>query len=73
MLTVMIPKVEKDHSLVKDWRPIVLSNIVGKLAEKVLTDKLQKVAIFHKLQFGSRKKKLAIDVIMLAESKYKKR
>ena len=37
--------------------------------EKVLADELQKVAIFHKLQFGSRKKKSAIDAIMLAVSK----
>ena len=69
MLTVMIPKPGKDHELVKGWRPIVLSNTVGKLAEKVLADELQKVAIFHKLQFGSRKKKSAIDAIMLAVSK----
>ena len=69
MLTVMIPKPGKDHTLVKGWRPIVLSNTVGKLAEKVFADELQKIALFHQLQFGSRKKKSAIDAMMIAVAK----
>jgi len=36
MTMVMIPKPGKEHSKVKGWRPIVLLNTVGKLANKVI-------------------------------------
>jgi len=41
MEMVMIPKTGKDHSKVKGWRPIVLANAVGKLAEKIIAGELQ--------------------------------
>ena len=40
MKMVMIPKPGKDHTMVKGWRPIVLANTVGKLAEKVIAEEL---------------------------------
>ena len=54
----------------KGWRPIVLSNTVGKLAEKIVVDKLQTLTEgFHPLQYGSQKGRSAIDVMMLTISK----
>jgi len=41
---VMIPKPGKNHTAVKGWRPIVLANMVGKLAEKIIAQELQKHA-----------------------------
>ena len=38
---VMIPKPGKDHAKVKGWRPIVLANVAGKLAEKLIAEELQ--------------------------------
>jgi len=37
----MLPKLGKDHTKVKGWRPIVLANTTGKLAEKIIAQKLQ--------------------------------
>jgi len=39
---VMIPKPGKDYTAVKGWRPFVLANTVGKLAEKIIAQELQK-------------------------------
>jgi len=40
-LQVMIPKPGKPTNLAKSWRPIVLANTVGKLAQEVIADDLQ--------------------------------
>lgn len=70
MSCVMIPKPNNDHNLVKGWRPIVLSNCIGKLAEKVVADRLQRhTPLFHPLQYGSRKHRSAIDSMMVTLSK----
>jgi len=42
MKMVMISKPGKDHTAVKGWRPIVLTNTVGKLAKKLVAEELQK-------------------------------
>ena len=67
---VMIPKPNKDHTKVKGWRPIVSANTVGKLAEKVIADRIQldNPPVFHHFQYGSRKHRLAIDAMMLTAS-----
>lgn len=70
MSCVIIPKPNKDHGLVKGWRPNVLSNCIGKLGEKVAADKLQELTpLFHPLQFGSRKYRSAMDSMILTVSK----
>jgi len=65
---VMIPKPGKDHGSVKGWRPIVLAQTAGKLADKVIADTLQQADIFHNLQYGSRKQRPAMDAPMLSIS-----
>ena len=66
---VMIPKTNKDHTLVKGWHPIALSNTVGKLVEKVVVDSLQSQnSLFLQLQYDSRKGGSAIDAIILTTS-----
>ncbi|KAF8416605.1 hypothetical protein EV426DRAFT_685764 [Tirmania nivea] len=58
-----------DHSKVKGWPPIVLANTVGKLGEKLIADELQShLQLFHNLQYGLRKGRLAIDTMMLTLS-----
>ena len=37
---VFIPKLSKDHTQLKHWRPINLINCVGKLVEKVVAEEL---------------------------------
>jgi len=49
---VMIPKLVKDHSKTKGWRPINLINCIGKLGEKVVADRLQESGLLHRHQFG---------------------
>jgi len=50
---VMIPKPGKDHTRVKGWRPIVLANIVGKLAEKLIAQELQdRKEVWHERSFA---------------------
>ena len=41
MKMVMIPKPGNDQTAVKGWRPIVLANAVGKLAEKIIGQEVQ--------------------------------
>ena len=62
----MIPKVGKDLTAVKGWRPIVLMSCLLKLMDKVVASELQKLPIFHEGQFGSRKGKAAIDMTIQA-------
>ena len=65
---VMIPKVGKDQSTVKGWRPIVLMSCLLKLMDKVVASELQMLPAFHPRQFGSRKGKAAIDMAIQAVS-----
>ena len=68
MVMVMIPKPGKDHSKVKGWRPIVLLNVVGKLADKVIAQELGKRReLFHERAFAGRKGRGAIDSVMLMD------
>jgi len=73
MTMVMIPKPGKDHSKVKGWRPIVLLNSVGKLADKVVAQILgKKEELFHERAFTGRKGRGAIDSVMLMDELRKK-
>ena len=65
MRVVFIPKPGRDHPLAKNWRPLNLINCVGKLGEKVVADRIQDLGgdLFHHLQFGSVKGRLAVDVL----------
>lgn len=66
---VMIHKPNRDRTLPKSWRPIFLSNTVGKLGEKLVANGLQKHdSLFHHLQYGSRKDQSAIDAMMITVS-----
>jgi len=68
MTIVIIPKPGKDHSKVKGWRPIVLLNVLGKLADKVVAHELGKRReLFHKRAFAGRKGRGAIDSVMLMD------
>ena len=62
MTVVMIPKMGKDLTTAKGWRPIVLMSCLLKLMDKVVASELQHLNIFHPGQFGSRKGKAAIDM-----------
>jgi len=68
MKMVMIPKLGKDHTAVKGWRPIVLANTIGKLAEKVVAIELQRhEELWHERSraFAGRKGRGAMDSVML--------
>jgi len=66
MKMVMLPKPGKDHERVKGWRPIVLANTVGKLAEKVIAQELQeREMLWHERAFAGRKGRGAVDSVML--------
>ena len=68
MTMVMIPKPGKEHSRVKGWRPIVLLNVLGKLADKVVAHEVGKRReLFHKRAFAGRKGRGAIDSVMLMD------
>ena len=41
-VTICIPKDKKDRSLIKNWRPITLLNIIYKLASGVIAQRLKK-------------------------------
>jgi len=66
MKMVMLPKPGKDHTRVKGWKPIVLANTVGKLAEKIVAQRLQeREELWHERAFAGRKGRGAIDSVML--------
>lgn len=72
MEMVMIPKPNKDLEKVKGWRPIVLANTMGKLADKVVANRIQPLhKLFHKLQYDCRKgrSESAGDAMMITMSK----
>jgi len=58
----------KDRSKVKGWRPIVLLNTLGKLADKVVGElMMKKKELFHERAFAGRKGRGAIDSVMLMD------
>ena len=63
---VMIPKGGKDLSRAKGWRPIVLINCLLKLMDKVVANELQQLPLFHQYQYGSRKGKRTMDMVIQA-------
>ena len=63
---VMIPKVGKDTTRAKGWRPIVLINCLLKLMDKVVANELQNLPVFHPEQYSSRKSRSAIDMAIQA-------
>lgn len=68
MTIVMIPKLGKDHTKIKGWRPIVLANTVGKWCEKLIAQDLQdQDQLWHPLSFAGRKGRGAIDSVMLMD------
>ena len=63
-----IPKPGKDRALVKSWRPITLSNTIGKLAEKLVAEEVQShEELWHEAAFAGRKGRGAMDSVMLAK------
>jgi len=66
MRIVMIPKPGKDHTALKGWRPIALANAVGKLAQKIIAQELQRhEELWHERTFAGRKGRGAIDSVMM--------
>jgi len=63
---VMIQKPNKDHTTIKGWRPIVLSNTSSKLGEKCFANRLQSAHQgFHHLQYGSRQNRSATAAMVI--------
>ena len=58
---VFIPKLGKDHTQLKAWRPITLINCIGTLREKVVAEELQQANLLNRHQFGSVKGRSAIN------------
>ncbi|KAF9871262.1 hypothetical protein CkaCkLH20_11183 [Colletotrichum karsti] len=56
-ITVLVPKPRRDdYSLPSSWRPITLLSSIGKIMERVITDRLTQLAVAHgcipETQFG---------------------
>lgn len=66
MRVVLIPKLGRDLTLIKNWRPINLNNCIGKLGEKVVVDHLQDADLLHHQQFGAVRGRLALEVVFRA-------
>ena len=60
---VFILKPNKDHKIAKGWRPKNLVNCIGKLAEKVVTEELQELSLFHKGQYRGIKGRSALEAM----------
>ena len=67
---IVIPKLNKDHTVVKGWRSIVSSNTASKLVHKQVSKMLQEntLLVYH-LQYRSRTGRSAIDTLMLIVAK----
>ena len=65
MRVVLIPKPGRDLTQTKNWRPLNLINCIGKLGEKVVTDRIQEEgsSILHHQQYGSVRGRSAVDVL----------
>ena len=65
MRVVLIPKPGRDLTQTKNWRPLNLINCIGKLGEKVVTDRIQEEgsSILHHQQYGSVWGRSAVDVL----------
>ena len=66
MRVVLIPKLGRDLTVTKSWRPINLINCIGKLGEKVVADHLQDADLLHHHQFGAVKGRSALEVVFQA-------
>jgi len=65
---IMISKQGQDDGKVKEWRPIVLTNTVGKLADKVVAEvQCTRKTFSRQRVFAGRKGKGEIDSVMLME------
>lgn len=62
---VFIPKPGRDLTLSKNWQPLNLIICVGKLWKKVVVVRIQDFGgdIFHRLQFGTVRGRLVVDVL----------
>lgn len=64
-IITMIPKKSKDKASVRNYRPICVTSQLGKLLERIITDRLVKFCednnVFHRNQVGYRKNKSTID------------
>lgn len=68
LVMLMIPKLTRDHTKLQGWRPIVLLNTIGKLAEKVVAERMMKEKIlFHGRAFKGSMGRGAIDSVMLMD------
>ena len=65
MRVVFIPKLGRDLTLAKNWRPLNHINCVWKLGEKVVVDRIQDFGgdLFHRLQFGSVRGQSAVEIL----------
>ena len=72
MRVVLIPKLGRDLTRTKSWRPINLINYIGKLGEKVVADAFQDAVLLHRKQFAGVKSRLAIEAVFKAVVKAKR-
>lgn len=65
---VIIPKEGKDRTKAKGWRPIVLIDCLLKLIDQVVVamERQQREPLFPQGQYGSRKGKSSIDMVIQA-------
>ena len=69
MKVVMISKLKRDLTIIKNWHPINLINCIGKLGEKVVADQLPDAGLFYRHQFGSIRGRSATEAVCKAFTK----
>ena len=73
MVMVMSLKPRRDRSKVKGWRPMVLLNVIGKLTDKVVAERMmKKEELFHARAFAGWMGRGAIDSVKLIDEIRKK-
>ena len=62
---VFIPIPGRELTVAKNWRPLNLIKYIGKLREKVVAYTIQNFdgGLFHRMQYGSVRGRLAVDVL----------
>ena len=63
MRVVVIPKLGRDLTRTKSWRPINLINCIGKLGEKVVADALQDADLLYGQQFNGVKGRSVLEAV----------
>ena len=65
MWVVLIPKPRRDLTQTKNWRPLNHINCVGKLARKVMADRIQAKGqqILHHQHYGLVRGRCVVDVL----------